>query len=441
MTTYIIYHQVKPGTDCPDGIAAAWVAHKEHPDAQIIGRCYSDDRPLPEFIEGDRIVIVDFSFPAAQIADWICAGIEVQVIDHHKTAWADLSTLEDFIVEQCSNSGMIAYGSQGDWGMSRHITSPKEGKRLASHIAFDMRHCGATLAWDIFNGMATQPVFLDYIHSRDLWLDCDLFKDPIPETLIVHEAIASFRHNLKSDNKTAIFEYFDHLATLTRTQLLEHLTPIGLPKLEGKRQQIEAIAQRAVFTDLKVPRAVETLDGDDLGFSDVYEIPVVALEQHEDRLTSDVCSKLYKTYPDVPFVACISSDGSWSLRSDRDGNNTDVGAIAKALGGGGHHNAAGFRPKTLKPKESSAMLEIQLTPEPDYRAIALAILEGNHPAECNSVGLAEALLKAAQEKGIEVTFKRDTNNPCIYTARQMEIAILGLPKSSYAFLPSRVDPE
>ena len=77
-----------------------------------------------------------------------------------------------------------------------------------------------------------------------------------------------------------------------------------------------------------------------------FNIPIVELAQDgsEDLLTSDICSYLYKSIPEAPFVACITSDGSWSLRSDKNGNNTDVGAIAQAKGGGGHRNAAGFKP-------------------------------------------------------------------------------------------------
>lgn len=47
-----------------------------------------------------------------------------------------------------------------------------------------------------------------------------------------------------------------------------------------------------------------------------------------------------------PGVDC--PDGvvaAWAASSDKDGNNTDVGAIAARLGGGGHRNASGFRPR------------------------------------------------------------------------------------------------
>ena len=72
---------------------------------------------------------------------------------------------------------------------------------------------------------------------------------------------------------------------------------------------------------------------------------MVQLAADTDRLASDVCAYLYERHLEAPFTACITSQGAWSLRSDKKGSNTDVGAIAKSMGGGGHRNAAGFTPK------------------------------------------------------------------------------------------------
>ena len=71
-------------------------------------------------------------------------------------------------------------------------------------------------------------------------------------------------------------------------------------------------------------------------------IPFVKVTPTEERLISDICRQLYRQYPHALFTACVTEDGQWSLRSDKHGNNTDVGALAVALGGGGHRNASGF---------------------------------------------------------------------------------------------------
>ena len=59
---------------------------------------------------------------------------------------------------------------------------------------------------------------------------------------------------------------------------------------------------------------------------------------------SDVADELLKEHPEAPFAAYWydRADGKrhWGLRSDD--NREDVAVIAKAYGGGGHRNAAGF---------------------------------------------------------------------------------------------------
>jgi nanoRNase/pAp phosphatase (c-di-AMP/oligoRNAs hydrolase) len=58
---------------------------------------------------------------------------------------------------------------------------------------------------------------------------------------------------------------------------------------------------------------------------------------------------LLDKFPGAPFAATfvIRADGfmQWSLRSED--SREDVSAIAKANGGGGHRNAAGFTQQTM----------------------------------------------------------------------------------------------
>lgn len=313
---YIFYHQVKPGVDCPDGIVAAWVVNRVCPEAEIYGCVYQEPAPIKP-MAGDWVVVVDFSFPVSVIDGWQSSGVAVNLVDHHKTAMEML--------------GDLLYQFDG--------------------FKFDMNECGASLAWKTFFPGQPMPAFLEFVRSRDLWLDCDLFQNPIPETLIAHEALSGFRYELKEwaedrgvDYRQVLFEGFDELAEMSREQYLEWARDAAMHKLTAKRRICQEIAARAEWKLFENP----VLDrNSSLGdwCQPVY-IPVVTLDPrgHEDRYTSDVCMVLYRQFPKAHFVVCITSDGTWSLRSDKDGNNTDVGQIAKALGGGGHRNAAGFKP-------------------------------------------------------------------------------------------------
>lgn len=273
----IIYHQVKKGLNCPDGIAAAWVASKAIPESEIIGCVYDDDPP--DVSKFSIITIVDFSFPASVINQWLASGKSITVIDHHKTAWENFQGLSDQIFKK-----------------------------------FDMDECGATLAWKhFFLDLAPMPVFLEYIRDRDLW------NHQLEFTEEIHEASATIGRT---------FEFFDKIAPMSRQELFDYLVPIGTEALKPKREAIANAVQRVQFGTV----------------ANWGNIPHVKTTKDEDRLISDICSRLYKWFPNAPFVACFSSDGKWSLRSDKHGNDTDVGAIAKSMNGGGHRNAAGFTP-------------------------------------------------------------------------------------------------
>lgn len=295
--TYIIYHQVKPGVNCPDGLAGAWVVHQylrdtagvppEHID--ILGWVYQT--PPPDFfLPNDHVIVVDFSFPSHVIQEWIDKGITFEVLDHHKTAEEEL---RQFFV-----------------GSLKSVVEAKGSK-----VLFDMNQCGATLAWKHFFPDKPMPVFLEFVRDRDLW------RYEFPETRSVHEAMAAIGRT---------FQFFDELAPLTRGELLAKLLPIGNPLLERKRQKCLAAVVRAKISELAG-----------------YEIPMIDLLPEEERLVSDICQIMYEeAFPDAPFVACRRECGKYDLRSDnKKKESVDVGAIARQFGGGGHFYAAGFEMK------------------------------------------------------------------------------------------------
>jgi len=57
---------------------------------------------------------------------------------------------------------------------------------------------------------------------------------------------------------------------------------------------------------------------------------------------SELAMKTFELYPELDIVAVFTGD-SISLRSNNKGSNVNVAEIAKKHGGGGHHNAAGYK--------------------------------------------------------------------------------------------------
>jgi uncharacterized protein len=286
LSTKIIYHQIKQGVNCPDGYAAAWVAHLAHPEAEVVGCWYQcEEKDLPVFSTGDLAIIVDFSFPSDILQKWSELGVQILLIDHHKTAMEHLGDISKF---------------------SEHFDRK---------ILFDMEECGATLTWKYFFPEKQIPLFLQYVKDRDLWTKS------LPGSDAVHEVIAKLGRS---------FDLYDLL--LEYRQEFMVLAELGEVLLLPKKRQIAEIVKRAKL----------------IGFYGYENIPCVGLDDDgsEDRLVSDICEELYKNqYPESLFVVCLTSDSTWSLRSNKDniGGGFDVGNLAKLHGGGGHKNASGFK--------------------------------------------------------------------------------------------------
>ena len=118
---YIIYH-----SPCHDGLTAAWVVHKLYPDARFHPTNYNI--PIPELTD-KNIIIVDFSYSRLDIETLRSKNKRVLIIDHHKTAEANLSGLDDCI--------------------------------------FDMDKSGAELTWEYFHNTAP-PDLVKYVGDYDL---------------------------------------------------------------------------------------------------------------------------------------------------------------------------------------------------------------------------------------------------------------------------------
>lgn len=291
MKTLIIYHAIKPGIDCSDGIAAAFVAKRKYPDADLLGHSYGED--VPDVSKCDELIIVDYSFSRDVLEGWRSQGKIITIIDHHKTALNDLSGF----------SGAI----------------------------FDMKESGATLAWKTFFPNEEVPAWLQYVKDRDLW-DFEL-----PYSEEIHEAVSANGRSLAQ-----IEEY----CKLSQKQLIGLFADNGARLLAPKRARIAELAQSAEI--IPVLASSVFVDSSGKRIERTGKAIATVIPEAEGRLISDLASFLYKQYPEVDFAVVatkylVKEPNGWGLsfRSDKNGNNFDVSAIARAFGGGGHHNAAG----------------------------------------------------------------------------------------------------
>lgn len=129
MKTLVISH-----ASCTDGFAASFAYHREFGDDNVayLYSKYGDPIPPEGEVDKDtRVFILDFSYPRAQLELLNERAGSLLVLDHHKTAEADLKDLP--------------------------------------YAIFDMKRSGAGMAWDWFTEGEPRHWLINYVEDRDLW--------------------------------------------------------------------------------------------------------------------------------------------------------------------------------------------------------------------------------------------------------------------------------
>ena len=273
-----IYH-----ANCDDGFAAAYAVWKRFGDAvKYVPRQYGDDAPD---VSDKDVLIVDFSFKAPIMEDLSRRARRVIVLDHHKTAEAELA---GFTQLQCVGGPF----------------EKRHADRLVSGVGvcFNMEKSGCRLAWEYCFGSAPMPEWFEAVEDRDLW------RFQLRATKEICIAIRSMPRD---------FELWDMFT--------------------AERLANEGVTIRR-YVDMIVNNICDTAFEEEIAG---HRVPVAACSYD---FVSETAHQLLYRNPNAPFAACVvrSYNGvTYSLRSMDD--RMDVSEIAQAKGGGGHRNAAGFR--------------------------------------------------------------------------------------------------
>lgn len=304
MKPLIIYHD-----NCADGFGAAWAAYKKFgtDGADYLPMNYNDPRisvedgvlMFPGVVEDRDIYILDFSFPhdvMAAINDACMASEKTMFVrNHHKTHF-----------EQHGLDPSKYHADHGD----------------NYDLILDPEKSGCVLAWELFHPTIPAPYILELIQDRDLW------KWKLPQT-------RNFATGLRSQPFS--FDLF------------------GYAETEWPTICTRGEAMNELF---------------DQQLADVTKRPVPAMLQHgmtffhglsancTPQFASEAGNALAKKSGTFGMTWCVGENGQVfvSLRSIGD---YDVSAIAKAYGGGGHRNAAGFKTTWNKIRFSDAAMAIQ----------------------------------------------------------------------------------
>lgn len=274
----VIYH-----AGCKDGFGSAWVAKK----ALTLG-----DMQVPEFypatygapppdVKGREVYMIDFSYKRDILKGMIAVARKMVILDHHKTAQADLMGIND----ELAHMGI----------------GPAE-------IIFDMERSGIGIAWDYFMSQ-TRPWIVNYVEDRDIW------RWALPDSRNVNAFLASLKYD---------FDEWDY----AERQGLQHALTIGKELIKKADAYNDALCNTLrQYTEFDGVKDVPIINAPQEGISELME----------EMLKRDPATPFCLAWR-------LRSDGrvAISLRSTAGPNSWDVSATAAKWGGGGHMNAAGF---------------------------------------------------------------------------------------------------
>jgi oligoribonuclease NrnB/cAMP/cGMP phosphodiesterase (DHH superfamily) len=295
-----VYHM-----PCDDGFASAWIVHGKWPDCALAPTNYGLAFPDVDIV-GKKLLIADFSYKPDVLADLLKRGAHsIVVLDHHKTAEADLA---QFKVGQ---SGLdLAHLD----GMFRDMIRQQRPPILAR---FELERSGASLTWEFCYPVLPLPKLIAHIEDRDLW------RMALPDTRKIILLLRSYPYNF--------------------LQWEDLINTFDLPVEKNELGQVHYFLDQAAaierFYDCKIAEMAPTAT-----LRSIAKWDGVPIAHAPYAFASDLGHELLKAYPDAPFAAVVVDaygGRTYSLRSED--SRQDVSEVAKLFGGGGHRNAAGFR--------------------------------------------------------------------------------------------------
>lgn len=289
----IVYYHAR----CFDGLMAALIFQRSHPDAKFIAYEYGDDIELISDHRYRDVYLLDLTFDDDRLRAIENVANSVTIIDHHPRALVQFANRESF-----SDTTTFFVGDEKS---------------------------GAQLTWEYCNPDLEEPDFVRWVGKRDRWV----FDEPEIKRFAL--GLSTLGTELK--NWTAHYGIGDEIDLLWMASV--EGSSLGFPctaQLLRDGAVIETFQKAQI--DYLVQNATSriTIDG--------YNVICVNAPKF---LASDVAEALYTKHDveDSPFIAVRYDENGklvYSLRC-RKGGPVNVGELAERFGGGGHASAAGFK--------------------------------------------------------------------------------------------------
>lgn len=189
-----------------------------------------------------------------------------------------------------------------------HHKTAEEALRGLDFCVFDMERSGAGLTWDHLLPNTKRPLMIEMIEDRDLW------RWKVEGSKSLHAYLLS---------KPFDFAVWDQIASILDGAYPSSILDRGTALLDYQASLVDKVAAKSWIGEI-----------------DGHKVALCNIASH----WSEIGEALVAKHPEAAFSASFTVlpdlTVMWSLRSR---SEFDVSAVAKAFGGGGHKQAAGFK--------------------------------------------------------------------------------------------------
>ncbi|MEI7614948.1 MAG: hypothetical protein WCK63_18765 [Betaproteobacteria bacterium] len=273
-----------------DGFASGAICKRAFPDATLIGWDYKDPIPWDKIPTQQEIIMIDISFPIADMISLRQYAHSLTVIDHH------ISFKKDF--DQAFKD--VPFETHG------------------INYIYKENQAACEIGWDYLFPGTKKPLAIHLLGMYDTWRK----DDPIYNW---EDVVLPFQYYMRVECTSAEsfpLHYFDIDSTIGEDVRRGKV----IVKYQSKQDRLAC--ERSAFT------AYISSDGN----KDVYE----AICLNTRAFSSNTMVSIYNPEKHDLMIGFEFTGTKWSVSLRSDKPEVDVSIIAKFRGGGGHKAAAGF---------------------------------------------------------------------------------------------------
>ena len=282
-----------------DGHFSGAVLKYKYPDIELRGWDYRDEVPSFESIEGyDEIILIDITFPF-DILQELGTKTKLTVIDHHVS-----------FKKQVDNHLQIG-----------HDVVTDELKFITFEYIYDDKLSACELGFKHYFGYV--PPIVELVGKYDTWRANGT--DEWEETVLPMKYYLYGKVNKPEDVKNY---WFDSVEELYHEDIIDDMLEIGKSIMEYERKMDESKTNSYAFE------------------REVYGLRALCI--NTNFMSSETMMSKFDSSKHDIMIGFAYNGNNWGVSLRSIGDKVDVSQIAKARGGGGHPQSAGFQAVTFE---------------------------------------------------------------------------------------------